>query len=233
LRLGARVDGLYDAVNAGDLLRVRDLLASAVPVDKLELHGTALHLAVAKGHAAIASALIDAGADLKAKGDPVDSHPLYLAALADQPEMVTLLLQRGADLEARDAEGRTPLMVAVGFGKGGVAALLVAAGADIRAVDNLEKAPIHFAAGSGAADVVSLLLARGIDVNEQNRFSGMTPLHYAAFSGGLPIISLLLSRGANLDLRDRTGSTPYDLATQDRNFAAMDLLDRLHEGSSR
>lgn len=227
LDLGARVDGLYDAVNAGDLRRVRELIAEGAPVDRLELSGTALHLAAARANAAIVAALIDAGADLEAAGDPVDSHPLHLAAIADQPEIATLLIERGADIEARDAEGRTPLMVAAGFRRDKVAAMLIAADADLHAVDSVEMAAIHHAASSGDAELILLLLARGVDVNQRNSFSGMAPLHYAAGFGDLPTISLLASHGADLNVRDRSGSTPYDVAIRCRDFLAMDLLRRL------
>jgi ankyrin repeat protein len=227
LGLGARVDGLYDAVNAGDLIRVRALIAEGAPVDRLELSGTALHLATAKGYVAIAAALIDAGANLEAEGDPVGSHPLHIAAIAGQPVVAALLLDRGADIDSRNQEGRTPLMVAAAFKRDSVALTLVAAHADLNAVDAVEKAVIHHAAISGDADLILMLLARGVDVNQQNSFSGMAPLHYAAGFGDLPTIQVLASHGADLDLRDISGSTPYDHALRCRAMFAVDLLQKL------
>ena len=227
LRLGARVDGLHDAVNAGDLIRVRELLAGGVPVDQLSLSGTALHLASAQGRVAIAAALIDAGADLEAEGDPVGAHPLHVAAVTGQADLAALLMEHGADIEARDAEGRTPLMVAAAFANDDVAALLVRAGADISTVDSLQMAAIHHAAASGDADLVSLLLARGVDVNLRNSRSGMAPLHYAAGFGSVEVLGLLARHGGDMSLRDGSGSTPYDHASRCRAFAAMDLLRRL------
>jgi ankyrin repeat protein len=227
LRLGARVDGLNDAVNAGDLRRVRELIAAGAPVNRRELTGTALHLAVAKGNAAIVAALVDAGADLEAEGDPGEARPLHLAAIVDQPDVARLLIERGAALEARDAEGRTPLMVAAAFATNDIGALLLRAGADIEAVDTLGRAPIHHAAMSGDADLILMLLARGVDVDVRSGNAQMTPLHFAAGFSDLSAILVLASHGADLDVRDRTGSNAFDHASRCRAMLALDLLRKL------
>lgn len=132
---GAREGSLIDAVNAGDLVRVRKLIAEGADVSASGLWGTPLHMAVAKGYVAIAAALLDAHADLESAGDPSDAHPLHVAALVDEAAMAAFLLERGADLEARDAEGRTPLMVAEAFASGAVAELLLLRSARPAAID--------------------------------------------------------------------------------------------------
>jgi ankyrin repeat protein len=112
---GARQGGLMEAINAGDLIRLHKLLREGADVNADTLTGTALHLAAAKGHLAIADALIAAGADLESAGDPSRAHPLHMAALVNEPRMIALLLERGADATATDGQGRTPLMVARAF----------------------------------------------------------------------------------------------------------------------
>lgn len=227
LRLGARLDGLNDAVNAGDLRRVRELIAVGAQVDRPELSGTALHLAVARGNAAIVAALVDAGADLEAKGDPMAVRPLHLAAIANQADVARLLIERGADIEARDAQERTPLMVAAAFAQKDIGALLLRAGADVEAADALGKAAIHHAAISGDADLILMLLARGVDVDARSGAAQTTPLQFAAGFGDLAAIRVLASHGADFEVRDRTGSNAFDHASRCRALLALDLLRSL------
>ena len=224
LRLGSLEDGIHEAVDAGDLARVRQLLRQGVPADEPGLDGTPLHRAAARGHIAIAAALLDAGADIDAVGDPVGAHPLHVAAIANQPALAAFLIERGANLESRDAEGRTPLMAAAAFSSTTVGALLILASADIRAVDDKEMAPVHHAAASGDADLLSLLLSRGVAVDTPNHRTGMTPLHYAASIGHLSVIRLLANHGARPRLRDRTGSTSFYHAIRCGTGQALELL---------
>lgn len=129
-RLGAREGGLPEAVNAGDLIRVRKLIGEGANVDEPDLAGSPLHLAAAKGYVAIAAALLDAHADIEAADHPSGAHPLHLAALVDDAPMAAFLVESGADVEARDALGRTPLMVAVAFAGDAVADVLLGLGAN-------------------------------------------------------------------------------------------------------
>jgi len=129
-RLGAREGRLLEAVNAGDLVRVRKLIGEGANVDEPDLRGSPLNLAAAKGFIAIAAALLDAHADVEAADHPSGLHPLHLAALVDDAPMAAFLVESGADVEARDALGRTPLMVALAFASDAAADLLLRLGAN-------------------------------------------------------------------------------------------------------
>jgi ankyrin repeat protein len=227
LRLGAREDTIHDAVNAGDLARVRQLLGAGASANDSGLDGGPLARAAAKGYVAVAAALVDAGADIEGEDNPWSSRPLHIAAIADQPAMAAFLIESGADLESRDAEGRTPLMVAAGYQKTAVGQLLIDAGADVTAVDNMEMAAIHYTAMSGDADLMLQLMRRGINANSQNRLNGMAPLHYAAGFGDLSVIRLLASHGGDFHLRDRTGRTPLDHAYHCGAMLAAALIAQL------
>jgi len=84
-------------------------------------------------------------------------------------ERVRGLLERGADPDARDEDGRTPLYIAAANGSVEVARLLLKHGADVnaRAIDG--STPLHLAVAFGHLDVAELLLERGADVNAGNR----------------------------------------------------------------
>ena len=223
--LGARPDGLHDAINAGDVARVIELLAKGADVNASDLFGTPLHLAAAKGRTGIAVILIDRGADLEAKGEPEGSLPLHTAALNGQEEVAALLVERGAKVDARDAAGRTPLMVAASFLKPDVARLLLAKGADPHATDSAwGDTPMHYAACSDDTETAALLLRHDADVNALNRNTGATPLHYAAGRGSFEMINLLLASGGRVDIFDKAGWTPHKTANNRRHHQVAQLL---------
>jgi ankyrin repeat protein len=208
--LGARPDTIFEAINAGDFGRVITHLNKGADVNQSDLFGTPLHRAASNGQVAIMVALIDAGADLEAIGEPEKAHPLHAAALSDRPDAVALLIERGASVDARDAAGRTPLMVACSFGSVQAAAALLADGANPRAIDKAwMDSPIHYAAYAGSVELLKLLVAYGADINARNGNNGATPAHYAARAGHPDVVAYLASAGADLSLRDRTSHTPY------------------------
>lgn len=96
-------------------------------------------------------------------------------AFRDCPdELARWLVGQGADIEARDAYGRTPLHEHAGSWQGRVEVLLDL-GADIQAQDTEGDTPLHKAARSGNAGAVGVLLARGARADALNA-AGLTPL---------------------------------------------------------
>ena len=89
--------------------------------------------------------------------------PLHMAVFREKLAVAGLLLERGADLEARDKLGRTPLHEAAFRGKTAMVKLLLAHGADLEARDKFGRTPLREAAFHGETAMVKLLLARGAD----------------------------------------------------------------------
>jgi ankyrin repeat protein len=94
-------------------------------------------------------------------------------------EAVKQHLAAGADVNAKDDHGQTPLHAAAREGLKEVVELLIAAGADVNAKydDGEGLTPLHFAAVFGGKEIVELLIANGADVNAMND-TGRTPLDY-------------------------------------------------------
>jgi uncharacterized protein len=199
---------LHDAIRAQDLGRVSQLLKSGANINEIELDGSPLHLAVVLGFIPAVQLLLQAGADPELPGEPVNAHALHAAAHANQPVCAELLIKFKANMEARDAEDRTPLMVAALFGTPEVARVLVQHGANIAATEAQFRATaLHFAAFKGDAKTVEVLLASsGVNVDAKNR-SGGSPLFVAARRGHLPVVKLLIAKGADFHLRDKDGKT--------------------------
>ncbi len=95
-------------------------------------------------------------------------YPLHWAALGDDVAVASRLVDRGVAVDARDGQGRTPLMVAAAFESVSVAELLLARGADPIARDTANgNTPLDFAAAAGQVEVAKLLLAHGASVHAQ------------------------------------------------------------------
>lgn len=128
-------------------------------------------------------------------------------------QVARLLLTVGANLEARDTEGRTPLILAAGNGETAVVKLFLAKGAYIEATDeNGQTALIRAACDCPIVDMpdtddsVRLLLARGANIEARDK-AGSTALLAAAAWGRTTILQILLDNGAQIEARNNVGST--------------------------
>jgi len=133
---------------------------------------------------------------------------LHLAVERGNAELAAFLIDKGADIDARDREGAGPLHYAAAIGHLAVAALLVEKGAQVSASDDGSAQPIHEAAMSGNVAVARLLLDHGADPNYADDVLGWTPLYYAEYYDRREMVDFLLSRGATLSVSDLFGRAP-------------------------
>jgi len=140
-------------------------------------------------------------------------------------ELTQVLLDYGADVNAQNDDGSTPLHLACCQGFLEVAELLLKFGADIRKLDNDGLTPLHCASQYDHADVVRLLLMRdaGVCARDGTR---STPLHLASHKGSLAAVQLLLENGADAHARDEEGGTPLHDACWGGYLEIMQLLLR-------
>jgi ankyrin repeat protein len=150
--------------------------------------------------------------------------PLHRAAIEDDVAAVVGLVGRGVSPDARDTEGRTPLMVAAAFGNHAVAVRLLALGADPLARDSHGEAALHFAARAGKPALVALLLAHGVDPDYPAMPRQTTALHYAATFGHARIIGQLVAAGAEIDSADVEGMRPLQYASRRNRTELVALM---------
>ncbi|MCD6046336.1 MAG: uncharacterized protein K0R48_1499, partial [Gammaproteobacteria bacterium] len=138
-------------------------------------------------------------------------------------QLASLLLELGAEVEAKDQVGFAPLHRAITRKNLFMVHFLLNNGAIVDVKNNLGSTPLYDAVWIKNESLVRLLLEKGADVNAKDR-QGLTPLHCWALweegdnptaqllldkgAGDNPIGQLLLDKGANVNAKDKEGNTP-------------------------
>ncbi|MEW6347470.1 MAG: ankyrin repeat domain-containing protein [Thermodesulfobacteriota bacterium] len=201
-----RVCALTAAVRRGRTNLVRAILKKSVDVNAKDTYGrTALMVAVGKG-----------GADMPIRPQDHGAHVDDLDGGCETPpaEILRLLLGHGADVDARDLTGRTPLMIAAGAGSVDAVTLLLEHGADAKTVDRYGQTALVWAVRAGHADVAELLRAQG----------GKLTLPVAAMLGDTEAVRRLVEEGADPDQRDSAGRTALMIAVEKRHSDVAKVL---------
>ena len=185
----------------------------------------------------------------------VGDTPLHLAAAALQPEVAKILLQSGADPNAENRRGATPLHYACDArprsggiwdpaAQAAIIDVLVEHGAHLDRGDRGGTTPLHRAVRARSVAAVRTLVGLGARTDRRLRTRGSTPLHLAAQSTGasrtagslhqqLEIIGLLREHGADPAALDTSNRTPRERARNERVSEALSLRPRTTPGSER
>jgi ankyrin repeat protein len=140
--------------------------------------------------------------------DGLGNGILHYAAQWKIDTHIPYMVQQGANVEAVNATGETPLFVAVKYNGASTIETLVKAGAAINSRDSLGNSALHAAVRWNNPEAALALIDQGIDVNA-HALSGKTPLHDAVRLGIVAIESLLIEQGADIEIRDAEGNTPF------------------------
>ena len=137
-----------------------------------------------------------------------------IAASRGNIEAMRLLIDRKADVNARNAAGGTALMAAAQTGRPQAVRLLLEKGADPNVRTKRNETALADAATAGNEETVKLLLDRGAEVNVQD-IRGYSPLLYAAGSDAMPagVVKMLLAKGADSNAKG-DGETARMLAAK-------------------
>ncbi len=153
--------------------------------------------------------ILEAGADVNTTivDTGKDLSVLQYACLHGHTQAVRLLLNHGAEMNARNGSGVTPLYVACECGHTELVEALLERGTDVNARDNFGATPLHLAGKTGNRNMIKLLLDHGADPNARE-IHGQTPLHWACIYAWPETARFLLSHGADPSILDHGGWAP-------------------------
>ncbi len=240
---------IHLAAKNGHMDAVEYLLGLGASVDVRDAHGRSpLYWAVLQGHEGIGRRLLDVEPVIE--GDNNNTTPLHLAAAYNFTSIAELLLEHGADIQAANRGGHTPVDYALSLGRSGMAEFLEEhAGLgiptvhrlirdgdlqsvqrhlrryprDLEITDNRGRTPLHVAAEEGAADIAALLLELGADPDSTDE-NLARPLHKAAERNHVEVAAHLVHAEAQVNRRDGDGQSALHLAAAKGAVEAVEFL---------
>ncbi|GFR05473.1 ANK_REP_REGION domain-containing protein [Trichonephila clavata] len=230
-----------DLANAPERSEIASLLrAKQSEYDNLLL--TAVH----NGDISKVTDLLNRGANIEAKGTKNETS-LCVASNIGRSDIIELLLSKGASVNVRDIDGKTPLHYAAFTGKG--VELILSKGASIEAKDKNGWTPLHYAAWQNRLNAARLLVDKGANIGAKGN-DGKVPLIVASETGKVEVANFLrskqseydnllltavhngdiskvtdlLNRGANIEAKGTKNQTPLCVAS---NIGKLDMIQLL------
>jgi ankyrin repeat protein len=212
------------------LTGIRQLVEVGANINAQDEHrNTPLILACSRGRRILVHQLLKLGADPTLANDQ-NVTPLMWAMAANNYaiiQIINLLLNAGANLDARDIYGQTALHWAVQENAlEAVEYLIDDHKMDVDDSNLYGSTPLHLAVEHGHGDMVRLLLSRGADVWATD-LEGNTSLHIICESGNPTkehIMRMLLARGSQVNQMNNQGQTPLMLLVR-----SMQIRDNQHD----
>ncbi|KAJ4250937.1 hypothetical protein NW762_011587 [Fusarium torreyae] len=158
--------------------------------------------------------------------DIASSVPLLWAAANGKYEIAEQLLQKGSNVDMKDNDDNTALLLSVSKGNKAMTGLLLKHGASLETKNKTGDTPLSMTAYKGHASTTALLLEKNANIESRNNDQS-TPLAIAARRGHLYVVDLLLERGADYEAVNQWGDSPLSrAATYGHEEVVRLLLDK-------
>ncbi len=234
---------LQEAADKGYKAMVELLLDHGAEVDsRYEGGATALHYAVLHNRKIVVEVLLQHKADINIKGSCHESRqaspspvwessitPLQIAVCKDNLNMIQLLLDRGAEINATNDNGSTALHYAVANGNRNTIETLLVKGADIHAKDLKGQTPLFYIYLNHQTEqnqkILETLLKNKADINARD-LEEKTPLFCTIEGTDKRLADLLIKNNADVNAVDKNGTTPL-IHTVLRGLLSQSILGML------
>lgn len=203
---------------------VKLLVKYGAEVNAKDKDGMTAVIFAAGNNPALVRLLLELGATLTAKDSTI---ALTMAASSGSADAARLLIERGADLNAKDKDGLTALMRAADRRSTDTIRLLLEHGADINAKDKNGATALMRVLPWGYEETARLLIERGADVNVKDNNGGtalMTAAYATEYNKGTNAVKLLIEKKADVNAKDGDGATALIKAATSGHMAAARLL---------
>ncbi len=209
--------------------------------NKFSTSWTTMHYAVYNGNMDLLNDIFQFLSDKETiinTKDNSDWAPLHYAVYYNALDVVKFLVGKGADISAKDKDGKIPLDLATQENDTGIAEflkqtqldldkqlltavqdcnlskaeVLVSRGANINTKNDDGYTSLHFAVLKNFRSGIDYLIKEGANIDAKDNI-GRAPLHWATRDGYLGIVQAITEGGANLDVKDKDNKTPSDLAS--------------------
>jgi ankyrin repeat protein len=189
-----------DILKAGLLLLALSLVLSATPAQEI-------HDAAQKGEVRRVRQLLEKKPELiNEKDSGWGRTPLHWAARGVHFEVLKLLVDKGADVKAKDNSDITALHSVAIRGHREAANLLVSKGAELNAVDSFGHTPLSYAITGGHKELAEFLISKGATVPIRGE-AGRRLLHASASQGNKALVDWTADKGVDLTTENGNGGT--------------------------
>jgi ankyrin repeat protein len=235
LSKASSVRTLQRAVAGGRADVVSWFLSKGADVHKKDSSGaTLLHTAVDHGHIGIAGLLLDHGADVNA-ADSKGLAPMHLVP-ADRSDLLALLVASGSQVDIKDCNGNSALMLAVLQGQAERVKTYLHNGADVDAAESISTSivvndavlpPILVAIHEKHNSALKVLVEHGADLRPRFTKRGRTLLHFAVKTHNHEAVRCLLLAKVDIEARNKEGETALHEVAMKGDVAHSDTLLQL------
>ena len=223
---------LHVASSSGSLEFVKLLVAAGAGVRVTDNEGaTCLLFAAVHGCTETVRYLVGVeGVEVEHTDDIYGRTALHWALHTQHADVVQVLIDAGANIEAKDKKGYSPLLFACVIGELVLVKKLVAAGAGVRVTNDEGTACLAIAASRGHTETVRYLVdLPEVEVDHADD-EGRTALHWALYTKHADVVPVLIDAGADIEARCNDGYSPLLYATEAEELGLFKLLVRSGAG---